>query len=211
MEVRRPAPREGSEPAADAGGGAACFGTSLRELRDLHSHLHHAADHCEAAYGRAAARKGMVVENTRKYVCDAVVRVVDHLGSAAASLESRLLWNPEMAEMEQRIACLNQRILTCQHYAFIIDLEGLRINPELPRHLPRYVFPPCNRRSRRHASGCQSSVGLVSPSGDGSPQRLRYTAHDVLGQDTARPGGHPTSSSSFALKTSECLRRGVTQ
>lgn len=49
-----------------------------------------------------------VVENTRKYVCDAVVRVVDHLGSAAASLESRLLWNPEMAEMEQRIACLNQ-------------------------------------------------------------------------------------------------------
>lgn len=30
MEVRRPAPREGSEPAADAGGGAARFGTSLR-------------------------------------------------------------------------------------------------------------------------------------------------------------------------------------
>ncbi|KAM7509528.1 hypothetical protein LguiA_019981 [Lonicera macranthoides] len=83
------------------------FGQSLQELKDLRSQLHHAADYCEAIFLNAK-QKQEVVENTKEYVCRAIVTVVDHLGSVSANLEYEFSKTNTVSDAELRINCLKQ-------------------------------------------------------------------------------------------------------
>lgn len=49
-----------------------------------------------------------VVENTKEYICRAVVTVVDHLGSVSANLECQLSQADGFSDTELRIDSLNQ-------------------------------------------------------------------------------------------------------
>lgn len=51
---------------------------------------------------------GSVVENTKEYVCRAVITVVDHLGCVSANLNGLISENNEFSDAELRIDCLKQ-------------------------------------------------------------------------------------------------------
>ncbi|XP_039138072.1 probable protein ABIL5 [Dioscorea cayenensis subsp. rotundata] len=63
---------------------------SLQELKELRSQLHNAADHCETLFLKAKQKK-IVMENTKSYLCQAIVTVIDHLGTVSSKLEQRML------------------------------------------------------------------------------------------------------------------------
>ncbi|KAA3490102.1 putative protein ABIL5 isoform X1 [Gossypium australe] len=90
------------------------FDKSLQELRDLRSQLHYAADYCETTFSNSEEKK-TVVENTKEYLCKAVVTFVDHLGN---------------------------RLLSCQQFAHKLALTRVKWNPILPRHNRRYLSAP---------------------------------------------------------------------
>ncbi|KAG1346712.1 putative protein ABIL5 [Cocos nucifera] len=83
------------------------FRQALLELKDLRSQLHRAADYCENAFLKAE-HGTKVVENTKSYIGDAIVAVVDHLGNVSSKLEHQLQGNIEVLQTEQKIDCLNQ-------------------------------------------------------------------------------------------------------
>lgn len=120
------------------------FNKSLLELKDLCSQLHHAANYCEATFSNATKKKA-VVENTKEYLCRAVVTVVDHLGSVSANLECRLSQTNAFSETELRIDSLKQRLLTCQQYSHKLSLRRHCWHPDFPRHYSRYISPPANK------------------------------------------------------------------
>ncbi|XP_010249691.1 PREDICTED: probable protein ABIL5 isoform X2 [Nelumbo nucifera] len=117
------------------------FEKSMQELRDLRSQLHYAADYCEKAFLNAKQRK-KVIENTKEYICKAVVTVVDHLGSISTNLECQISKNNEVPESELRIDCLKQRLLVCDQYTHKLALTEVRWSKNLPVHHPRYIAPP---------------------------------------------------------------------
>ncbi|KAI8571135.1 hypothetical protein RHMOL_Rhmol01G0095000 [Rhododendron molle] len=85
------------------------FSKSLQELKDLCSQLHYAADYCETSFVSAdRAHQKNVVQNTKEYLCRAVVTVVDHLGSVSANLDYRLSNDCAFSETEFRINGLKQ-------------------------------------------------------------------------------------------------------
>ncbi|KAK9269421.1 hypothetical protein L1049_001194 [Liquidambar formosana] len=114
------------------------FDKSLKELKDLRSQLHYAADYCERTFSNAKQRK-MVLENTKEYISNAVVTVVDHLGSISANLDFQLTKNNTVSEAELRINSLKQRLFTCEQYAQKLTLSRLRLRENLPRYHPRYI------------------------------------------------------------------------
>ncbi|KAG6479558.1 hypothetical protein ZIOFF_063025 [Zingiber officinale] len=83
------------------------FHNALLELKDLRSQLHHAAEHCERAFSSTQQKK-MILEGTKSYICEAVVAIVDHLGTVSSKLEQSLLANAVVKQTEQRIGCLKQ-------------------------------------------------------------------------------------------------------
>ncbi|KAF9617992.1 hypothetical protein IFM89_039307 [Coptis chinensis] len=83
------------------------FGKSLLELKDLSSQLHCAANYCEMSFLKSTEKK-MVLENTKEYICRALVTVVDHLGSVSANLEGQFLANKQFSDTECRMSCLQQ-------------------------------------------------------------------------------------------------------
>ncbi|XP_038879555.1 probable protein ABIL5 isoform X3 [Benincasa hispida] len=82
-----------------------------------------------------------VLENTKEYVCRAMVTVVDHLGNVTSNLESCISQTNAFNEVELRLNCLNQRLLTCKQYSQKLELCRLRWSEILPRYHPRYVSP----------------------------------------------------------------------
>ncbi|KAK4343441.1 hypothetical protein RND71_036535 [Anisodus tanguticus] len=98
-EEFKSSPKKYSEAEADD---STKFNNSLQELKDLCSQLHHAADYCEKAFVKAEEARD-VVENTKEYLCRAVVTVVDHLGSVSAKLECRISTIGTATETELRI------------------------------------------------------------------------------------------------------------
>nr|XP_010920435.1 probable protein ABIL5 isoform X2 [Elaeis guineensis] len=114
------------------------FQQALLELKDLRSQLHQAADYCENAFVKAGHGK-KVLENTKSYIGDAIVAVVDHLGNVSSKLEHQLQGNIEVMQTEQKIDCLKQRLLTCQQYAVSLKLSAMRWSTELPRHHKHYL------------------------------------------------------------------------
>ncbi|KAG6487502.1 hypothetical protein ZIOFF_056088 [Zingiber officinale] len=89
------------------------FHNALLELKDLRSQLHHAAEHCKRAFSSAQQKK-MILEGTKSYICEAVVAIVDHLGTVSSKLEQSLLANVVVKQTEQGIGCLKQE---AQSYA----------------------------------------------------------------------------------------------
>ncbi|KAG6472304.1 hypothetical protein ZIOFF_069764 [Zingiber officinale] len=86
------------------------FHNALLELKDLRSQLHHAAEHCERAFSSAQQKK-MILEGTKSYICEAVVAIVDHLGTVSSKLEQSLLANAVVKQTEQGIGCLKQMVI----------------------------------------------------------------------------------------------------
>ncbi|CAD5166849.1 unnamed protein product [Musa acuminata subsp. malaccensis] len=116
------------------------FHHALLELKDLRSQLHHAADYCETAFSKSEHKK-MILEGTKSYICEAMVAVVDHLGNVSSKLEQSPLANAVVVQTEQRIDCLKQRLLTCQHYATSLELASMQLSIKFPRQHQHYVSP----------------------------------------------------------------------
>ncbi|KAE8736104.1 hypothetical protein F3Y22_tig00000170pilonHSYRG00038 [Hibiscus syriacus] len=117
------------------------FDKSLQELRDLRSQLHYAADYCETTFLNSKEKRS-VVENTREYICKAVVTVVDHLGNVSANLNHSISETDSFSEAELRINCLQQRLLSCEQFAHKLALTRVKWNPILPTHHRRYLSAP---------------------------------------------------------------------
>ncbi|XP_039043083.1 probable protein ABIL5 isoform X2 [Hibiscus syriacus] len=117
------------------------FDKSLQELRDLRSQLHYAADYCETTFLNSKEKRS-VVENTREYICKAVVTFVDHLGNVSANLNHSISETDSFSEAELRIYCLQQRLLSCEQFAHKLALTRVKWNPALPRHHRRYLSAP---------------------------------------------------------------------
>ncbi|OMO87980.1 hypothetical protein CCACVL1_08621 [Corchorus capsularis] len=122
------------------------FDKSLQELRDLRSQLHYAADYCETTFLNSADKKE-VVENTKEYICKAVVTFVDHVGNVSANLNDCISKTDAFSEAELRINCLKQRILSCEQFAHKLALTRVQWNPVSPRHHRRYLSAPSLERS----------------------------------------------------------------
>ncbi|KAK7850266.1 probable protein ABIL5 [Quercus suber] len=114
------------------------FEKSLQELRELRSQLHYAADYSETTFLNAKEKK-VVMENTKEYICRAVVTVVDHLGSASANLDCRISQTNAFSEAEFRINCLKQRLLLCEQYAHKLALTKLQWSENLTRYSRCYL------------------------------------------------------------------------
>ncbi|XP_061366436.1 probable protein ABIL5 isoform X1 [Gastrolobium bilobum] len=123
------------------------FLKSLKELRELRSQLHHAADYCENTFLKNEEKKD-VMENTKEYICRAMVTVVDHLGNVSANLEGLISQTNAFSEAESRIQCLKQRLFSCGQYADKLALTKMRWREKLPRFHSRYLStPPIIERS----------------------------------------------------------------
>ncbi|XP_019246869.1 PREDICTED: probable protein ABIL5 isoform X2 [Nicotiana attenuata] len=124
------------------------FNNSLQELKDLCSQLHHAADYCEKSFLKAEEKKD-VVENTKEYLCRAVVTVVDHLGCVSAKLECRIAKIDTASETELRIDSLTQRLATCQQYSHKLALSRFCWTTDLSTYHRRYISPPTQDLRRK--------------------------------------------------------------
>ncbi|XP_059431790.1 probable protein ABIL5 isoform X1 [Corylus avellana] len=133
------------------------FDKSLQELRHLRAQLHYAADYSETTFLNAKDKKMWlalsltpctyfaicsVMENTKEYICRAVVSVVDHLGTVSTSLNFCISQTNAFSEAELRINCLKQRLLVCEQYAHKLALTQLRWSENLTRHHRRYLSKP---------------------------------------------------------------------
>ncbi|XP_061366437.1 probable protein ABIL5 isoform X2 [Gastrolobium bilobum] len=119
----------------------------MEELRELRSQLHHAADYCENTFLKNEEKKD-VMENTKEYICRAMVTVVDHLGNVSANLEGLISQTNAFSEAESRIQCLKQRLFSCGQYADKLALTKMRWREKLPRFHSRYLStPPIIERS----------------------------------------------------------------
>ncbi|XP_051131636.1 probable protein ABIL5 isoform X2 [Andrographis paniculata] len=128
------------------------FRKSLKELRVLSSQLYHIADYCETAFGRSR-NKRLIVEGAKKYASEAVVTVVDHLGSISASLELTISRSNPVPDAQRRIDSLNQRIWTCQDQFHKVALARFRWHAELSRFHHRYIsLPICSPATMSSAS-----------------------------------------------------------
>lgn len=117
------------------------FDKSLQELKDLRSQLHYAADYCESTFLNAKVKK-TVVENTKEYICRALITVVDHLGSVSANLDNCIPNSNAYSEAELQINSLKQRLLSCELYAHKLALNRVKWNAALPRYHRRYFSAP---------------------------------------------------------------------
>lgn len=117
------------------------FLKSLQELRELRAQIHDAADYCEKSYLNSED-KAIVLDNTREYLCQAVVTVVDHLGSVSANLDCCIQKSDRVTEAERRINCLKQKLDSCDQYNHNFTLTKIRWSTDLPRFYPRYISPP---------------------------------------------------------------------
>ncbi|KAK7364032.1 hypothetical protein VNO80_12363 [Phaseolus coccineus] len=123
------------------------FQKSFQELRGLQSQLHHAADYCETTFLKSEAKRD-VMENTKEYICRAMVTVVDHLGNVSANLEGLISETNAFSEAESRIQCLKQRLFSCEQYADKLELTKMRWREKVPRFHSRYLSsPPILERS----------------------------------------------------------------
>ncbi|XXG48010.1 hypothetical protein AAC387_Pa02g2561 [Persea americana] len=125
------------------------FDKSLQELKALRSQLHYAADYCETTF-LAAKQKKKVVENTKKYICKAMVTVVDHLGSASANLDNLIEGGVDSSPTDLRIDSLKQRLLTCQMYTSKLNLDQAHWSTELPRHHGHYNITQSQKVIAQH-------------------------------------------------------------
>ncbi|KAM0896048.1 hypothetical protein ACQ4PT_023429 [Festuca glaucescens] len=114
------------------------FDGALRELKDLRYQLHQAADCCEKAF-LGTEQKRLILDSTKSYICDAVVTVIDHLGTVSSKLEQQLEDKTEITQTERKISFLKQRLLTCEQYAISLNLLALRMDTGALQYHRRYL------------------------------------------------------------------------
>uniref|UniRef100_I1NRT8 Protein ABIL5 n=1 Tax=Oryza glaberrima TaxID=4538 RepID=I1NRT8_ORYGL len=120
--------------------GAAGFDGALRELKDLRSQLHQAADCCEKAFLDTEKKKlSVILESTKGYICDAIVAVIDHLGTVSSKLEQQLQEKIEITQTEKKLNFLKQRLLTCEQYAITLKLLTVRGDNDAIQYHRRYL------------------------------------------------------------------------
>ncbi|PWA37200.1 ABI family [Artemisia annua] len=129
------------------------FTTSIQELKDLCSQLHAAAGYCETTFLNSK-QKHLVVENTKEYVCRAVVAVVDHLGSVSANLDHHISETNTntISQTEVKIDSMKQRFSICQEYSDKLARPRLTWNVTTPRYNSRYLKPPASDVLSRNKS-----------------------------------------------------------
>ncbi|AQL00301.1 Protein ABIL3 [Zea mays] len=177
--------------------GAESFDGALRELKDLRSQLHEAADCCAKAF-LSTDKKKMILEGTKGYICDAVVAVIDHLGTVSSKLEHKLQERTEVAQTERKINFLKQRLLTCEQYAVSLKLLSVRGDPDAIRYHRRYIsqlkmvhdFRKLLAQQYLELPSLSSHMMFNQPS----------DVHVVLG-DHKKKGNHGSNILSFLKKT----------
>ncbi|KAL8223242.1 hypothetical protein R6Q57_020641 [Mikania cordata] len=124
------------------------FSQSLQELKDLCSQLHAAAGYSESTFLNSN-HKHLVVENTKEYVCRAVVAVVDHLGSVSANLFHNIsdAETDTLSKTEVKIGLLKQKLFVCQEYSNKLAQAKLTRRAEIPRYNSRYTISPVSNVS----------------------------------------------------------------
>ncbi|KAG6489782.1 hypothetical protein ZIOFF_051061 [Zingiber officinale] len=82
----------------------------------------------------------LILEGTKSYICEAVVAIVDHLGTVSSKLEQSLLANAMVKQTEQRIGCLKQVISKEVPLRCLLELHGFRGQCEL-QDLIQFRYP----------------------------------------------------------------------
>ncbi|CAO2194761.1 unnamed protein product [Urochloa humidicola] len=129
--------------------GAESFDGALRELKDLRSQLHEAASCCEKAFLNTEKKK-LILEGTKSYICDAVVAVIDHLGTVSSKLEHKLQEKTDVTQAERKIDFLKQRLLTCEQYAISLKLLTVRGDPDATQYHRRYISQSIQRTKQEN-------------------------------------------------------------
>lgn len=106
-----------------------------------------------------------ILDSTKSYICDAIVAVIDHLGTVSSKLELELCNISKASQTEQKMDLLNQvsnrnkfiinlvlvfvccsnkkrccqRLLMCQQFTVTAELATIQYREKLPQHHHRYV------------------------------------------------------------------------
>ncbi|KAK4754966.1 hypothetical protein SAY87_008723 [Trapa incisa] len=135
------------------------FNTSLLELREISSQIHYAADYCESTFQNNSEDRKPIVDNTKEYICRAVVTMVDHLGNVSCNLTSLLSQASAFTDAELRINSLKQRIMSCEKLGSEFALKKVRWRAVRPRHHSRYLFTD----ARKPTIATRSSIHGLTP------------------------------------------------
>ncbi|XP_006644744.1 probable protein ABIL5 isoform X2 [Oryza brachyantha] len=138
-EASGAAPVGGSSSLVGTAGGAEGFDGALRELKDLRSQLYQAADCCEKAF-LGTEKKKIIMESTKGYICEAIVAVIDHLGTVSSKLERQMQEKIEITRTEKRLNFLKQRLLTCEQYAITLNVLTVRGDTDTIQYHRRYLL-----------------------------------------------------------------------
>lgn len=202
-----------SSPGLGAKGGATpqSFDGALRELKDLQSQLHQAADCCEKAF-LATEKKRLILDSTKSYICDAAVAVIDHLGTVSSKLEQQLEDKTEITQTEQKINFLKQRLLTCEHYAISLQLLAIRADTGAVQYHRRYLSQSAERNNEENVAKSRGDpeepFKLNSTVAPGATRTLKpYDAESTIGREHAVAGadvGNPASiTRSFSFRAED--------
>ncbi|XP_037414162.1 probable protein ABIL5 isoform X1 [Triticum dicoccoides] len=213
MGPAAPFGRSSSSSGLGAKGGAApqSFDGALRELKDLQSQLHQAADCCEKAF-LATEKKQLILDSTKSYICNAVVAVIDHLGTVSSKLEHQLEDKAEITQTEQKINFLKQRLLTCEQYAISLQLLAVRADTGAVQYHRRYLSQSSERNNEENVAkssrGGPEPFKLNSAVAPGSTRTLKpYDAESTIGREHAVAGsdvGNPASiARSFSFRAED--------
>ncbi|KAI9118953.1 hypothetical protein K1719_009628 [Acacia pycnantha] len=156
------------------------FDKSLQELRELRSQLHHAADYCETAFLKGK-EKSQVVENTKEYLCRAVVTVIDHLGNVSTNLDCLISQTNAFSDAELRINSLKQRLLSCEQYTDKLALTNMRWSEKLPRFHSRYLSSPTlEKSSSEKSSDSEATVPWNAKTKNVKDQNIKSTSATMV-------------------------------
>ncbi|KAL1549793.1 protein ABIL1-like [Salvia divinorum] len=156
------------------------FVTALQELKNLRPQLYSAAEYCEKSYLNSE-QKQMFLDNLKDYAVKALVNAVDHLGTVAYKLSDIVEQQTmEISSIDLKVACVNQKLLTCQTYT---DNEGFRQQQLLaiiPKHHKHYMLPNSIKKvhfsPHMQADPTQSTLvkGRHYPSGASAARTLSW-------------------------------------
>ncbi|PIA34727.1 hypothetical protein AQUCO_03700180v1 [Aquilegia coerulea] len=114
---------------------------NLKDLKNLRSQLYSAAEYFEVSYTNDD-RKQTVVNTLKDYTINALVNTVDHLGSVTYKVNDLMEEKvDEVSGTELRVACIEQRLRTCQECIDRggISQQSLVMTP--PKYHKRYILP----------------------------------------------------------------------
>lgn len=194
-----------------AAGGAESFDGALRELKDLRSQLHQAADCCEKAF-LDTQKKKLILESTKSYICDAIVAVIDHLGTVSSKLEHQLQEKTEITQTEQKINFLKQRLLTCEQYAISFKLLTVRGDTGAVQYHRRYLSQSTQRTKEGNVANSskddQTLLEIISPLVPGATRTLKpYDVQSIIGREPTAAAANfrsPTATrNSFSFRAED--------